>query len=106
MRRLISGLRSLKNVTLVGNRDGSAERHGAVPFNIDGVHPHDAATVLNEYGVAVRAGKHCAHPLLSHLGAEFGACCRASLGVYNTEEDVDRLIEVIPEVRRRLNLGD
>lgn len=104
LRRLVAGLKSLKNVTIIGNNDENAERYGVVPFNIDGVHPHDAATVLNEYGVAVRAGKHCAHPLLTYLGVEFGACCRASLGVYNTPSDVDKLIEAIPEVRRRLKL--
>ncbi|MDR2421008.1 MAG: SufS family cysteine desulfurase [Oscillospiraceae bacterium] len=106
LRRLVAGLNSLKNVTVIGNRDENAERYGVVPFNIRGVHPHDAATILNEYGIAVRAGKHCAHPLLTYLGAEFNACCRASLGVYNTEEDVDKLLEAIPEVRRRMNLGD
>ncbi|MDR1329270.1 MAG: SufS family cysteine desulfurase [Oscillospiraceae bacterium] len=106
MKRLTEGLASLKNVSLVGNSGADVGRYGVASFNIDGVHPHDAATILNDYGVAVRAGKHCAHPLLAHLDAEFNACCRASLGIYSTEADVERLLETLPLVRRRMNLGD
>jgi cysteine desulfurase/selenocysteine lyase len=106
MTRLITGLNALPNVTVIGNDDPNARRYGVAAFNIDGVHPHDAATILNDYGIAIRAGKHCAHPLLSYLDVEFKACCRASLGIYNTDEDVDKLLETIPEVRRRMNLGD
>ena len=106
MSRLVAGLNAMPNVTVIGNPDVSAPRCGVVSFNIDEVHPHDAATLLNDYGIAVRAGKHCTHPLMQYLGIEFRACCRASMGIYNTLEDVDRLLEAIPNVRRKMNLGD
>ncbi|MDR0838516.1 MAG: SufS family cysteine desulfurase [Oscillospiraceae bacterium] len=106
MRRLVEGLKSTKNVTVIGSTDTAAPRYGVAAFNVNEVHPHDAATILNDFGVAIRAGKHCAHPLLSYLDVEFNACCRASLGIYNTAEDVDALLEYLPEVRRRMNLGD
>ena len=55
------------------------------------LHPHDIATIVDQKGVAVRAGHHCAQPLLEHLG--LSATCRASLGLYNTEDDVERLVD-------------
>jgi len=106
MTYLMNGLNALPNVTIVGNTDANAPRYGVVSFNIDEVHPHDAATILNDFGIAVRAGKHCAHPLMQYLGIEFRACCRASLALYNTLDDVDRLLTAIPEVRRKMKIGD
>lgn len=106
MTYLMNALSALPNVTIVGNTDPNAPRCGVVSFNIDEVHPHDAATLLNDYGIAVRAGKHCAHPLMQYLGIEFRACCRASLAIYNTRDDVDKLLAAIPQVRRKMNLGD
>jgi cysteine desulfurase/selenocysteine lyase len=106
MRRLLTGLNSLSEVTIIGNPDPDAIRHGAVSFNIEDVHSHDASTILNEYGVAIRAGKHCAHPLFTYLDTPFKSSCRASLGIYSTESDIDRLIECIPEVRRKMGYGD
>ncbi|MDR2357465.1 MAG: SufS family cysteine desulfurase [Oscillospiraceae bacterium] len=104
MRRLMSGLAEQKRVSVIGSPDPAAERYGVVSFNIDGVHSHDAATILDSFGIAIRAGAHCAHPLLDYLGVKNG--CRASLGVYNTERDIDRLLECIPLVRRKLGYGD
>lgn len=72
---------------------GPKERSGIVTFNLAGIHPHDVATVLDTEGVAVRAGHHCAQPLMKWLGVT--ATARASFYLYNTEEDVDRLVEAL-----------
>ena len=67
------------------------ENHqGVISFNIKGVHPHDVASILDNYGVCVRSGNHCAQPLMRFLGID--STCRASFYFYNTKEDVDRLI--------------
>ena len=80
-------LQALGGITIYG----PAERAGLITFNLDDVHPHDTATVLDSYGVAVRAGHHCAQPLMKWL--EVTATARASFYLYNTTEDVDRLVE-------------
>ena len=72
-------------------------------FLIDGVHPHDVSAVLNEDGVAVRAGHHCAQPLHAYLGVR--SSTRASIYLYNTPEEIDRLLESVASVRRRMGLG-
>lgn len=69
------------------------DQTGVLSFNLDGLHPHDVATALDYEGIAVRAGHHCAQPLLRHL--EISAAVRASFYVYNTREDCDRLVEAI-----------
>ncbi len=69
---------------------GPEERAGLVTFNVDGIHPHDLATILNEQGIAIRAGHHCAQPVMQWLGVP--ATARASFYIYNNEEDVDRLV--------------
>lgn len=79
-------LRELPEVTVFGPK----HRAGLVTFNVDGVHPHDLATILSEEGIAIRAGHHCAQPVMKWLGVP--ATARASFYVYNTEEDVDRLV--------------
>lgn len=81
---------SMEGLTIYGPRDPD-KRAGIVTFNLDNVHPHDLATVLDMNGIAVRAGHHCAQPLMKWL--ECSATARASFYVYNTEEDVDRLVE-------------
>ena len=68
-----------------------------VSFNIDGVHPHDVGTVLDQHGVAVRVGHHCAQPLMEKLG--IAGTVRASLGVYNDEGDIDRLAKAVEACR-------
>ncbi|MFD1173817.1 cysteine desulfurase [Oceanobacillus picturae] len=70
---------------------GPEKRAGLITFNLDDVHPHDTATVLDAEGIAVRAGHHCAQPLMRWL--EVTATARASFYLYNTEEDVDRLVD-------------
>ncbi|MDO5737926.1 MAG: SufS family cysteine desulfurase [Eubacteriales bacterium] len=77
-------------------------RGAVVPFSYEGIHPHDVATVLNEQGVAVRAGHHCAEPLHRHLGVN--STCRASFSFYNTEEEVERFIEALTAVPKLMGL--
>ena len=70
------------------------ENHSSViSFNIKGVHPHDVASMLDFKGVCVRSGNHCAQPLLRYMGID--STCRASFSIYNTKEDVDRLVDAI-----------
>ena len=80
---------------------GTAEGKGAVlSFSVEGAHPHDLAQILDRYGVAVRAGHHCARPLMDHLGVS--ATARASFGIYNTLEEVDAFIEALHKARGML----
>ncbi|MED4301113.1 cysteine desulfurase [Geobacillus stearothermophilus] len=76
---------------------GPKERAGLVTFNIDGVHPHDVATVLDAEGVAIRAGHHCAQPLMKWLGVT--ATARASFYLYNTKEEIDRFIAALQKAK-------
>ena len=86
------------------NLQGRASNRGAIfSFTISGAgHPHDISTIVDQKGVAVRAGHHCAQPLMERLGVT--ATCRASFGLYNTVDEVDRLIEAL-EICHNL-LGD
>ena len=85
-------LQAIGGITIYGPQD--PEHHtGVVAFNLDGIHPHDVATALDMEGVAVRAGHHCAQPLMNYLNLP--ATARASFYFYNTKEDADRLIEAI-----------
>ena len=85
-------LQEIGGITIYGPQD--PEHHtGVVAFNLDGIHPHDVATALDMEGVAVRAGHHCAQPLMNYLNLP--ATARASFYFYNTKEDADRLIEAI-----------
>ncbi|MFP7297374.1 cysteine desulfurase [Neobacillus niacini] len=81
---------SVPGMTIYGPLDAS-KRAGLVTFNISDVHPHDVATVLDAEGIAVRAGHHCAQPLMKWLKAS--ATARASFYLYNTEDDIDKLVE-------------
>ena len=91
-------LHSLPHVTVYGTGEG--KHVGAIAFNIDDAHPHDVASILDADGVCVRAGHHCAQPLMGHLGIH--NCCRASIAVYNTKEDIDALCDSILKVRKWL----
>jgi cysteine desulfurase/selenocysteine lyase len=72
----------------------SIDKAAIFSFTLDGAaHAHDISTVLDKRGVAVRAGHHCAQPLMEHLGVT--ATCRASLGLYNTEEEIDVLVDAL-----------
>ncbi len=74
------------------------ERAGLVAFNVDSVHAHDLSSILNDYGVAIRAGDHCTQPLHDKLGA--AASARASFYIYNTREEVDALVDAVDEARQ------
>ncbi|WP_353204980.1 cysteine desulfurase [Sphingomonas sp.] len=87
-------LSHINSVTLYGPEDSA----GIVSFSIKGVHPHDIGTILDEAHVAVRAGHHCAQPLMEYLGVD--ATARASFGVYNSAADVDALVRGIERVTR------
>jgi len=90
-------LRELEFVRIIGP-DDPALHHGVVSFNVCGIHPHDVASILDMDGVAIRAGHHCAQPLLAHLGID--SCCRASFAFYNDSADIDQLIEGLQHVWR------
>jgi len=87
-------LRSIAGVTLYGPADSA----GIVSFNVDGVHPHDTATILDDAGVAVRAGHHCAQPLMRWLGIE--ATARASFAAHSDSSDIAALVRGIEQVKR------
>ena len=80
----------------------SPERVGPVSFELDGVHAHDVSEILDRHGIAVRAGHHCAQPLMDHLGVP--ATARASFGIYTTREEIDRLVEGLADARRVFGL--
>lgn len=92
-------LGELGGIDLIGPAD-PALHHGVVSFNVRGVHPHDVASILDMGGVCIRAGHHCAQPLLTWLGVENLACCRASLAFYNDASDVDRFVDGLEQVRK------
>ena len=94
--QLIEGLRKIPYVTVYGSED-PAKHCGIVTFNIEGCHPHDVSSVLDTEDVAIRAGHHCAQPLMKFMGV--GSTARASLYFYNTEEEVDRFLEKVSQVR-------
>ncbi|WP_155263365.1 cysteine desulfurase [Sphingomonas segetis] len=87
-------LRAIPGVTIYGPEDSA----GIVSFNVDGVHPHDTATILDDGGVAVRAGHHCAQPLMRWLGVE--ATARASFAAHSDSSDIAELVKGIGQVRR------
>ncbi|WP_246517054.1 cysteine desulfurase [Clostridium aciditolerans] len=99
----LSKMREIPYVTIYGPRDMDS-RGGIISFNIEGVHPHDVASIVDSYGVAVRAGHHCAQPLMKYLGIQ--ASSRASFYFYNTFEEVDKFIESIKSVRKWLGYGE
>jgi cysteine desulfurase / selenocysteine lyase len=93
---LIERLQEVDGLTIRGPVD--QPRGTAVSFTLDGIHPHDVAEILARDGVCIRAGHHCAQPLMRHMGVP--ATSRASIGVHNTRADVDRLVDGLAEVRR------
>ena len=95
--RLMEGMRKIPHVNFVGP-DDPTKRPGIVTFTIDGVHPHDIASLLSEDHIAIRAGHHCAQPLQQYLG--INASARASLYLYNTEEEIDIFLEKVAQLRK------
>jgi len=95
-------LRELPFIELYGCDSRRDNKTGIITFNVKGVHPHDVATILDAQGVAIRAGHHCAQPLMRYLGQN--ATCRASFYLYNTKEDIERWIAALHEVRKVMRL--
>ncbi|MGI8631924.1 MAG: aminotransferase class V-fold PLP-dependent enzyme [Solirubrobacterales bacterium] len=100
---LVQGLATVPGCRVFGPPPG-ADRVGIASFVLDGVHPHDISEILNRHDVCVRAGHHCAQPLMARLGVP--ATSRASLGVYNDSSDVQRLVDGLHDVRRVFKLDD
>ncbi len=102
-RYALDRLAEVPDLTVYGPSD-TTKRGGAVSFELADIHAHDVATILDQYGVAVRAGHHCAKPLMRHL--DVAATARASFYLYNNNDDVDRLIEALYEARKVFGLDD
>ncbi|MDR2059525.1 cysteine desulfurase [Lactococcus lactis] len=98
---LMPKLQEIEGLTIYGPKD-NVKRGGLITFNIEGLHPHDVATALDMEGVAVRAGHHCAQPLLNYL--ETPATARASFYLYNTKADCDKLVEALKKTKEFFNL--
>ena len=91
----IEQLEKIKGLTIYGPKEN---RSGAISFNIEGIHAHDVATILDREGIAIRSGNHCAMPLMKILGIV--GCNRASLYFYNTKEDIDKLVEAVKKAKQ------
>ena len=87
---------SLQKVRIIGDAEDLNQKIGVISFVVDGVHPHDIGSILDGHNVAVRAGHHCAQPLMAHLG--LAATTRISLGLYNDTSDIQRLCEGLEKV--------
>jgi cysteine desulfurase / selenocysteine lyase len=96
--RATEALRSVNGLTIHGTAPGKGP---VLAFSIQGAHPHDLAQILDRQGVAIRAGHHCAQPLMSHLGVS--ATARASFALYNTVEEVDTFVEALSKARLMLS---
>ena len=95
-------LKELPFIELYGCDSTRDNKTGIITFNVKDVHPHDVASILDAQGVAIRAGHHCAQPLMRYLGQN--ATCRASFYLYNTKEDVDRWLAALQKVREVMRL--
>ena len=95
MRYLMERMRELPYVSIIGHPEPS-RHYGALSFNVADIHPHDVSSILDGCNVAIRAGHHCAQPLLAWLGVE--SCCRASIAFYNDKSDIDALIQGLETV--------
>jgi cysteine desulfurase len=102
-KRCLEGMKKLPYIHIIGSTDAN-EKTGVIAFTIDGVHPHDAATILDSYGIAIRSGHHCAQPYGAYIKAE--ASNRVSFYIYNTPEEVDYFLEVLPLVRKQMGFKD
>ena len=101
-RRTMDAIGEMPHVHVLGS-EKPEEHCGIITFTVDGVHPHDISEILASDGVAIRAGHHCAQPLLAYL--KHPSTARASLAFYNTESEVDRLLDSISTLRERMGYG-
>ncbi|WP_101912631.1 aminotransferase class V-fold PLP-dependent enzyme [Megasphaera vaginalis (ex Bordigoni et al. 2020)] len=99
----LAGMKKLPYIHIIGSTD-PAEKTGVISFTIDGVHPHDAATILDSYGIAIRSGHHCAQPYGAHIHAE--ASNRVSFYIYNTMEEVEYFLDKLPLIRKQMGFKD
>ena len=95
----LSEMKRIPEVHVIGS-DSADEHNGIITFTIDGVHPHDISAVFDMDNIAIRAGHHCAQPLHQYLDVQSTA--RMSIGIYNDERDIDRFIETLKTVRRKM----
>ena len=101
-KRAFDGLKEIPHVHVLGS-DKAEEHTGILTFTVEDVHPHDVSEILIADGICVRAGHHCAQPLLTHLG--ISSATRASFMFYNTEEEADRFVASIASIRERMGYG-
>ena len=101
-RRAMEGIRNSPCVHVLGS-ENPEEHCGIITFTVDGVHPHDISEILASDGIAIRAGHHCAQPLLAFL--KHPSTARASLAFYNTEAEIDRLLDSLSTLRERMGYG-
>lgn len=92
----IEKLKKLKYVTIYSPNKNVT---GVISFNINGIHPHDSASFLANENVCIRSGNHCAQPLMHYLGID--STCRATISIYNTKEDIDKLVEAIQKTYKK-----
>jgi cysteine desulfurase/selenocysteine lyase len=95
--RAIDGLSAIPGLTIVGPTDMKL-RGGALSFTVEGIHPHDLGQVLDDQGIAVRTGHHCAWPLMQALRVQ--ATTRASFYLYNTFEEIDQLVSAVIDAKK------
>ena len=100
--QLLTGLSKISGVNVVGPLD-MKDRGGVISFTVDGVHPHDVGQVLDQYGIAVRTGHHCAWPLMKKLNLV--GTTRASFHLYNDSDDINALLEAIKKVKSYFKVG-
>lgn len=101
--RAIEKMKRIPHVNIIGSENAD-EHTGIVTFTVDNVHPHDISEILAADGIAVRAGHHCAQPLLTHLG--LNSTARASFAFYNTEDEVDKFTDSVATIRERMGYGE
>ena len=96
-KKALSALKPINGLRIHGDTE---KKGGVLSFSIEGIHPHDIAQLLDRHGVAIRAGHHCAQPLMQYLGVT--ATTRASFALYNTEQEVDTFVESLEKARAML----
>ena len=94
---------AVNGVHIIGSPD-ALSHHGILSFTLDGVHPHDVASILDADNIGVRAGHHCAQPLLAYLG--ISSSTRVSLAFYNTCEEIDTFVDSLSQIRRQMGYGE
>ena len=100
---LMAGMKEIPHVRVLGSANGR-NHHGIMTFTIEGVHPHDIAEIMDSHKVYIRAGHHCAQPLMKFMGTP--STSRVSLGLYNTKEDVDAFLAALKTIRGAMGYGE